>query len=164
MRLRSLIAAYALFATYAVGDGASVLAQGASGPWRVMLFAADQPLHAGKVDLKILVQDARTGEVARDVDVAMEIEGDRIMFGRGDRGNRILYGATVVVKASNETPVTISIRRAGEQAVLHCSLRVVAAKNSSAGYLLCFAVVPAGLLLGWRVMKRRPAELFRRTG
>ena len=164
MRTGGLIAVFALFATSAMGDNASVLARGVTGRWRVTVFAADKPLHAGKVDLSILIQDGRTGEVARDVDVAMEIQNHRTTFQHRANGNRILYSASIVLRASSEMPAEISIRRGGEQSVLRCSLGAVSAEDSIARYALCFAVVPAGLLLGWRAAKRQATKPFTRTG
>ena len=159
MRLRWLITLYALLASHAMGDGAYMLARGAAGPWLVTLFAPEDPLRAGSVDLSILVQDERTGEPSPDVEVVMETPSERIMFGHRANGNRILYRARPVLQASREVPAEIIIRGGGQKAVLRCSLRVASAENFAAGYVLCFAALPAGLLVAWWKANR-----FRRTG
>lgn len=132
-----------------------MLARGAAGPWIVTVFAPEKPPSAGKVDLSILVQNGDTGEPVRNAEIEMAIQDERITFGRRTSGNRILYSATPVLKAAGQTPVEIRIRRGREEAVLRCRLRVVSATDSTAAYVLCLAVVPAGVFLGWRNARRR---------
>ncbi len=56
-----------------LGDGGTVCMSGTRGPFSITVFTAPTPLRAGPVDISILVQDARTGEVTTNTLVTVRL-------------------------------------------------------------------------------------------
>lgn len=72
---RSLLSVAILssFASIAWSDGGAVRFSGTKGSYRITVFTAPAPLRAGFADVSVLVQDAKTGELASDVRVVIAV-------------------------------------------------------------------------------------------
>jgi len=54
-------------------DGGTVRLSEQKGSYRITIFTAPTPLRAGPVDISVLVQEASTGELASDMQVAIKV-------------------------------------------------------------------------------------------
>src|SRR5262245_4003621 len=97
--MRGLLATILVFlsATSVLADGGTLRVSRVAGPWRVSVFTSPTPLRAGTIDLSVLVQDAKTGQVRLGVPVRVWARQDdrdvEAVATHGQATNKLLQAA-----------------------------------------------------------------------
>lgn len=72
LRLLSLVTPV-LSCAMAYADGGAVRLVQRQGPWQVSVFTSPTPMHAGSIDISVLVQDAESSQPVADVKIVVRL-------------------------------------------------------------------------------------------
>jgi hypothetical protein len=151
-------------------DGGAIQFQGDAGAFRVTLFTQPPILHAGLIDLTLLLQDRSNLNPLLDAKVTFDLKPQEsngvqqpqwmppacamnktidltdipAKLGHGE--NRLLYGNVVQIPASGHWRLKVIIRRSAERAEIETLLNVVPAPLPPLAYWHLFLLVPGGIL------------------
>jgi len=126
-------ACYGLFAPERIDiDGDIVRTQEVSGPFRVSVLTAPDPVERGDFEVAVLVQDAKTGEAILDSDVELTVgppsgsDGGResVQATREQSQNKLLYAASLDLPNAPAPMLRVAVRRGGEEGQVACPVRV----------------------------------------
>ena len=129
-------ACYGFFAPEKIDvDGDIVRAQEVSGPFRISVFTAPDPVEAGDFEVAVLVQDARNSSVILDGDVELNVElsgksvanPEFVRATREQAQNKILQAASLDLPNAGETVLHVAVRRGSDRGQITCLLHVAAA-------------------------------------
>jgi len=162
-----------------LADGGVVIARQTINGLDLTVFASPVPLHAGPVDVSVLVQDATTGKTALDaaVDVSwsptssaspdwlppccsMTTNLDKIPAIRGHSQNKFLYSAIVPIRSSGPSELVIRATSGGREALLSCDVIAAPPRAPALAYWPFLALPPfavAGFALHQRLSRRSGA-------
>lgn len=127
-------ACYGLFAPERIDiDGDIVRAQEVSGPFRISVFTAPDPVERGDLDVAVLVQDAKAGGAILDSDVELAVgpsksEGglESVQATREQSQNKLLYAASLDLPSDATPTLYVTVRRGGEEGQVACAVQVAA--------------------------------------
>jgi hypothetical protein len=162
-----------------LADGGVVIARQSINGLDLTVFASPVPLHAGPLDVSVLVQDANTGETALDAAVnvswsptssaspdwlppccSMTTNLDKIPAIRGHSQNKFLYSAIVPVSSSGPSELVIRATSGGREALLSCDIIAAPPRAPALAYWPFLALPPfavAGFALHQRLSRRSGA-------
>lgn len=99
----------------AVADGGQVRSSESAGDYQVTVFTSPQPLRAGPVDVSVLIQHAKTGEVATDATATVELVSSdksvaplRAMATAEAATNKLLRSALLELPTAGEWNITVT--------------------------------------------------------
>ncbi len=145
-------------------DGGLMRARQEAGPFIVSIFTAPEPLHAGPVEVSVIVQSSG-GKVLTDavVDFLIEsatrpFEQRRASATHNAASNKLAQAAVVDLSVAGPWTLTVSVRRGGDSATVTCVLPVAPAQSQIRlvwPWLLAPPVVIALFALN-QTLKRQP--------
>ncbi len=111
-------------------DGDVVRMQQNSGPFRISVFTAPDPLPAGPCDVSVLVQDRNTGEPILDAPVSLTVQsansvGDTLAAipATAEASSlKLLEAGTVNLPREGAWTLLVSVRRESSESVVHGTL------------------------------------------
>ncbi|MBZ5694671.1 MAG: cytochrome c oxidase assembly protein [Acidobacteriia bacterium] len=120
-------------------DEAVVRTQSVAGPFKVSVFAPQDPVPAGPSDISVLVQDAHSDETILDAEVDLSVQP---VNGAGSPGvvratheesaNKLLQAGTIDLPSSGAWELRASVRREGDQGQVTANLETVPRAPESA--------------------------------
>ncbi len=166
----TLCCALLTVARMAWADGGAIQFQGDTGAFRATLFTQPPILHAGLIDVTLLLQDRSNLNPLLDAKVIFDLtpqEGNDLpqsqwmppacamnktvdptnipaKLGHGE--NRLLYGNVVQIPASGHWKLKVTIHRGAETAEIATLLNVAPAPLPPLAYWHLFLFAPAGIL------------------
>ena len=132
-------ACYGLFAAEKIDiDGDIVRVQQVSGPFRISVFTAPDPVEKGDFEAAVLVQDADSGRVILDSDVKLGVQtggkpsGDLefIRATREQSQNKILQAASLDLPAGDKPVLRVTVHRGSDEGQVACPLEVASGTPS----------------------------------
>jgi hypothetical protein len=134
--IMTLVVSAMLAPLIAHADGGTVCLREASGPFLVTVFVAPAPLRAGPIDMSVLVQDRKTGEVILDATVELAIEplsGEnprRIARPTREQAtNKLLKAVRIDLPAPGWWALRVFVSRGQEEGVLATRFQVAPATS-----------------------------------
>src|SRR5712691_5936150 len=122
----TLLAVVALVAQVVTthADGGLVQLHQAAGPFVVTVFTAPTPLHAGSVEVSVLVQDRVDGQPVLDgeVDVWLRREGGGTVGGRATQAvaqHKPLYSALLHLPEAGQWALEVTVTQGQHSARVH---------------------------------------------
>jgi hypothetical protein len=143
-------------------DGGRVRLRQTSGPFALTVFTSPEPLAVGDADVSVLVQEAATGAVALDAEVAVRLRapGAHSFVERetSQGRNRLLRAASVGFDAPGRWDYEIVVRRSGARAEVGGTLDVApaVARWRAAWPFLAAPPMAVALFLAGARRRRRP--------
>jgi len=132
--MRRLVALlWVLAAEPAQADGGTLRIQEESGPFRIAVFSAPEPLRVGVADLSVLVQRLEVGSPVLDAEVELRVEGPppepsiELRATREQATNGLLYAAAVRLPAVGTWTLRAKVRQRGDVAEVAGELPVAPA-------------------------------------
>ena len=120
-----------LAAGVAQADGGTVQIQQDTGPFRITVFSAPEPLRVGSADLSVLVQRRDGDAPVLDAEVAIRLEGPppaapiETRATREAATNKWLQAALVEIPAAGAWRLRVTVRAGGQSADATGALRVM---------------------------------------
>ena len=111
-----------LAAELARADGGALRIEEESGPFRIAVFSAPEPLRVGVADLSVLVQRLEGGSPVLDAEVELRLEGPppeppiELRATREQATNELLYAAAVTLPAAGTWRLRATVRQRGDVA------------------------------------------------
>jgi len=120
-----------LFCGHAFADGGRLRFSSVSGPFLITLFSTPEPLTPGPIDLSVMVQDARSGDVLSDAHVGIDLlqqNGDgSTIHAEATHGmavNKLLQAADIEIPASGSWRMRITVHQGSRSTVLDTAIPV----------------------------------------
>jgi hypothetical protein len=151
----------AAFAARVRADGGRMRLKQTSGPFAVTVFTTPEPLAVGPGDVSVLVQDAATGAVLLDADVAVRVRapGASVFVERtASRGtNRLLRAAAVAFDAPGRWDYEVVVRRSPARGEIRGTIDVAPAISRwrTAWPFLAVPLIAVALFLAGARRRRR---------
>ena len=166
----TLCCALLTVARMAWADGGAIQFQGDTGAFRATLFTQPPILHAGLIDVTLLLQDRSNLNPLLDAKVIFDltpqesndvqqtqwmppacamnktVDPTNIPAKLGHGENRLLYGNVVQIPASGHWKLKVTIHRGAETAEIATLLNVAPAPLPPLAYWHLFLFAPAGIL------------------
>jgi hypothetical protein len=146
------------------GDGGTLRASRASGPFVVSVFTSPEPLRAGPVDISVLAQARDGGTVVLDATVALQLRApdgteQRLLASHGAATNRLLQAATVELPVPGRWLLDATVRRGDGVATVAVPLDIAVATPRLAAQWPALALPGVCVLLFMyrQRTRRRPA-------
>ncbi len=165
--IRCAIVLLCLGTSLARADGGHIALRAASGPYRITLFTAPEPLVSGPVDLSLLVEDAASGEVMEEVTAAGSLtpaDGATIPFvlTRAAASDKLLLAATPTLPAPGLYVLVLHVEHPGAQPAGFTVRLAVGADHRRRTTLIFALAIPFGAILLFLINQQ--AKLRRRAG
>ncbi len=160
-------------AALARADGGTVRLSEDKGSYRITVFTSPTPVRADPVDISVLVQDTKTGELASDVDVTIKIEGRSATHETLDRRatteaatNKLYRAATFELSESGLYSVDVSVKGSREESRVRFEMEAADSLPSwmTVSPWVCWPVALIGLFAIHQVLvRRKPRSALRPT-
>ncbi|HTR48776.1 MAG TPA: cytochrome c oxidase assembly protein [Verrucomicrobiae bacterium] len=133
-------ACYGLFSPEKVDiDGDIVRTQQVSGPFRISVFTAPDPVEREDFEVAVLVQDENTHSAILDSDVELSVEpagksggdAESVHATREQSQNRLLQAASLDLPDDGEPVLRVTVHRGSDHGQVACPLKVAAPAPSS---------------------------------
>ena len=164
---RTLLVVVALVAQVVTthADGGHVQLHQAAGPFVITVFTAPTPLHAGPVDVSVLVQDRGDGQPVLDGEVYVWLrrDGGMTVDGRATRAvaqNKLLYSTVVHVPEAGTWELEVTVTQGQDSASVRGQVSAAAPRPFVLAYWRSLSLPPvvATLFALHQWVKRRAAR------
>ena len=164
---RTLLVVVALVAQVVTthADGGHVQLHQAAGPFVITVFTAPTPLHAGPVDVSVLVQDRGDGQPVLDGEVYVWLwrDGAMTVDGRATRAvaqNKLLYSTVVHVPEAGTWELEVTVTQGQDSASVRGQVSAAAPRPFVLAYWRSLSLPPvvATLFALHQWVKRRAAR------
>ena len=144
-------------------DGGLVRISRQAGPFTLTVFTSPTPLRAGSIDVSVLVQEGRGGDVVDDAAVVVTLRGAdrpplRATATRAQATNKLLYAALLDLPAPGAWQVEVDVAHDGATASLAFPVDAEPALPPWRAYWAYLALPFAGIavyaLHQWLVLRR----------
>jgi len=115
----------------AFADGGRLRFSTVSGPFLITLFSTPEPLTPGPIDLSVMVQDVKSGEVLSDAHVGIDLQqqnGDGSTIHaeatHSRAVNKLLQAADIEIPASGSWRMCITVQQGSHSTVLDAVIPV----------------------------------------
>jgi hypothetical protein len=126
-----LIVLLVLSCAQAFADGGRLRFSRVSGPFLITLFSTPEPLTPGLIDLSVMVQDAKSGDVLSDPIVGISLQrqnGDGSMIyaeaTHGNATNKLLQAADIEIPANGRWRMRITVQQGSRTTILDAVIPV----------------------------------------
>jgi len=147
-------------------DDAVVRTQSVAGPFRVSVFASQDPVPSGPSDISVLVQDARSNETILDAEVDLSVQPVNGAAGPGrvratheQSTNKLLQAATIDLPSSGAWELRVNVYRESDQGEVSANLEAVPLASESGPvwpYIVSVAIIV--LIALHRILRARALQ------
>lgn len=134
-----------------LADGGAIQLQREAGPFLITVFASPAPLHAGPVDLSVLVQERETSKAVLDAGVTLNISREEVDFAatatRTQAQNKLLYAASVKLPEPGEWRYSVTVKRGSAHGTVSGSMTIAPTEAALTSHWGSIALAPLCILL-----------------